>query len=473
MAFNDALALLNLRLNNVARGQRYLSLAKQLRQLISEQRLALDSRLPATRKLAEQLGVSRTSVLNAYEVLVAEGLVRAQPGSGYYVAAVPAAASSAQRQSTASHVHTSPAKHANPAFASSGDLEQFPFALWRRCLNRVWAKPDLTMLREVPAGGYLPLKQAICDYSLRLRGVQCRPEQVFVTAGSRDTLALIYAALLERGDPIALEDPCYPPLRQGLLAHGANLHPCAVDGEGMQLAPEPCRLAWMTPAKQYPTSTLMSRERRMAWLSYARERGTYLVEDDFDAEFIYRRSTPETLWQLSQQMTGSSVLLAGSFSKVLFPSLRVGYLLVPEPLVERFTAAQSRLGNLCSVPMQPVVAEFIAEPQFHSYLRRMRRLYQRRRDHLYQLIESQLAEYFQPVLPEGGMVMPVYASKHLRLSDSALQAQLKEWGIHASALSKQFYGEGRQGLLLGYSAASEVQLGEAVATLAELCRSAD
>lgn len=471
MAFNDALALLNLRLNEVARGLRYQSLAQQLRQLISEQRLALDSRLPATRKLAEQLGVSRTSVLNAYEVLVAEGLVRAQPGSGYYVAAVPAA--SVPCLPTSTNTQVKPATSHTPAFASSGDLEQFPFALWRRCLNRVWAKPDLAMLREVPTGGYYPLRQAICDYTLRLRGVQCRPEQVFVTAGSRDTLALIHAALLEQGDLVALEDPCYPPLRQGLLAHGSRLEPCAIDSEGMQLAAQPCRLAWMTPAKQYPTSTLMSRERRMAWLSYAREHGTYLVEDDFDAEFIYRRSTPETLWQLSQQENDSSVLLAGSFSKVLFPSLRVGYLLVPEQLVECFTAAQSRLGNLCSVPMQPVVAEFIAEPQFHSYLRRMRRLYQRRRDHLYLLIESQLAEYFQPVLPDGGMVMPVYASKRLRLSDSALQAQLSEWGIHAPALSKQFYGEGRQGLLLGYSAASEAQLSEAVAKLAELCRSAD
>ena len=499
---NDDLATLNLTLvsDGSARAEPlYLQLAAQLRGLIMAGRLAPGERLPSSRKLAELLAISRTSTLNGYDQLIAEGLLISRPGSGVYVSELtrsldgrdtPAAHSALTTMSSVPPINNSAAPLSSTApsstlahrvFDAGPDLSQFPFAEWSRSLARVWRRPDPGLLRDPHPGGYWPLRQAVARYLGAVRDIRCAPEQVIITAGSRDSLMLLARALLQPGDPVALDDPCYPPLLHGLRAQGADIQACPVDQQGMGVAARPVRLAWISSARQYPLGISMSTERRLEWLAHSRTHDSWLIEDDYDAEFHYRRSHQAPLFNLAAQLPPSQqrVVLVGSFSKLMFRNLRIGYLVAPEPLIEPLLAAQRHLGALASVPVQPALADFLGHRRFAAHLRRMRRCYQQRRDLLDELLNQQLSQQLTWQLPDSGMHLLAHLRPQAQLpTDTELERRLNQQGIQAPALSSHYHQAGtdeksRQGLLLGFSGTDEEQLRTGVAQLAACLQGED
>ncbi|MEH6649869.1 MAG: PLP-dependent aminotransferase family protein [Motiliproteus sp.] len=499
MSFEDDLATLNINVNSDDAKPLYQQLAAQIRNLIHSQRLASGEQLPSSRKLALLLSISRTSALNVYNQLIAEGLLVTRPGAGIFVTTL---GNSAADYPTVSITPSdcSDKKVAIEAIKNRGifdagpDVEQFPFAEWSRSLSRVWRRPDPALLREFHLGGYLPLRQAVTRYIKAVRDVECHPDQVIITAGNRDALALIAKAMLAVGDKVSLENPCYPPLRHGLTAQGADIRYSPVDIQGMAVPDEKVKLAWMTPARQYPLGVTMSTERRLDWLEYSRQHQCWLVEDDYDSEFQYHKTPLVPLFNLSTQLyppQQQSVILVGSFSKLLFRTLRIGYLIVPRNLITSFQSAQEHLGSLASVPIQPALADFLAHRRFASHLRRMRRCYQQRRDFLHSALSNKLGDRLTSELPDCGMSLLARLTSHDPARDDIwLEQQLLKQGISAPALSKHYLStdgvlegnvskdcasknhetQGQQGLLLGFSGVSESNLELGVSHLERLLK---
>lgn len=469
MSLEDDLATLSITIDVNSSSPIYQQLVEQIRQRVLSGRLLPAEQLPSSRKLAQLLGISRTSTLNAYDQLIAEGLLITRPSAGIFVSTLIKGVAPVDVKPTKPSLGKYSAidspeisRTSQRGFDSGSDIELFPVADWSRCMGRVWRRPDPMILRDVNLGGYYPLRQAVTRYVNAVRGVECTPEQVIITAGSRDGLTLITKTLLKKGDKVALEDPCYSPLRHGLEAQGIQLVDCPVDSMGMMLPDANVALAWSTPARQYPLGITMSTERRLQWLESAQRTGCWLVEDDFDSEFQYGKIPPTPIYSLSSKLFPSdqqSVILMGSFSKVMFKTLRIGYLIVPEPLVGCFLKTQENLGNMASVPIQPALAEFLSHRRFASHLRRMRRCYQERRDFLYQLVQQELGDKISVDLPNCGMHLLVRISKGaLKQKDWQLEHRLKSLGVYAPALSTHYAREGEQGLLLGFTGFSESSL---------------
>ncbi|EPJ46280.1 MAG: hypothetical protein OFPI_34250 [Osedax symbiont Rs2] len=467
MSFINDLATLNISIDATDSQPLYQQLSAQIRQLLQDRRLSPGEQLPSSRKLAQLLGVSRTSTLNAYNQLMAEGMLISKPAVGIFVSAL----NPPTEQATVENKPALQTKDRSPGhsdqdkvvvFDAGPDVNQFPFSLWAASFKRAWRNPDPALMRDFPPGGYRPLRESVARYIKAVRGIQCHPQQVIITAGSRDAVALIARAASLAGEKVALEDPCYPPLRHGLSAIGANLQYCPVDSQGMQLPETKVRLAWITAARQYPLGVSMSTQRRLDWLEYAKQHQCWLIEDDFDSEFHYSKLPLAPLFNLAARLYQSdqqSLILAGSFSKLFFKTLRIGYLIVPETLIDTFVSAQRQLGNLASVPIQPALANFISDRRFAGHLRRMRRCYQQRRDFLQQLLDQRLAHRLETQLPSGGMhLLAKLKATGSIVDDCALERQLASLGVNAIALSSHYVDCGEQGFLLGFSGAPEKHL---------------
>lgn len=474
MSLEDELATLSLHLVKESKTPLYRQLKEQIGSLITTHRLEAGQRLPSTRKLAQLLNVSRTSVINTYDQLIAEGFLVSRPSSGVYVTTLAMgdnthtniATSKSQQEEdeiTENHKH-----HTYGSFNLSADAHLFPFSEWAKSSNRLWRKNETRLLQSFPPGGYAPLRAAITHYVKVMKGIDCLPEQVIITAGNRDALSLITMALLKEKEPVALEDPCYSPLRYGLGAQAYPIEYCPVDEQGATLPHTRVQLAWLTAARQYPLGTSMSTERRLQWLAYAQQHSTYLVEDDFDSEYHYQKTPLAPLFSLSANRYPTdqqSVIFTGSFSKVLFKTLRIGFIIVPEPLIKRFHIAQRQLGDVASLPTQAVLAEFLGNRRFFSHLRKMKKVYQQRRDFLHNTMVRELGDIVNVSLPHNGMhLLATYKTTPLK-SDTAVQHALATYGIHVSALSQFYTTQGPQGLLLGFSGSTEEQLAMAVSQL--------
>ena len=465
----------------------------QLREAVLAGRLAPGTRLPASRGLSRELGCSRNTVLAAVEQLVAEGYLEGRVGSGTYVSGVlpeellaakardaavprPPAQSrglSARGRVLAGVLQARPPRH--KAFvAGLADLDAFPFDLWGRALARTWRHPPRALLSHGDAAGYLPLRRAIVTYLKAVRAVDCAPEQVVVTSGAQQAVDLAARALLEPGDEVWLEEPGYPGLRGPLVANGARLAPVPVDAEGLsleagrRLAPA-ARLAMVTPSHQYPLGTTMTLARRLALLDWARAGGAWILEDDFDSEYRYAGRPLAALQGLDAAEGPGCVLYLGSFSKVLFPSLRLGYLVVPPGLVEAFLRVRGAVDDHPSSTAQPALAAFIEEGHFAAHVRRMRGLYAARQAALVAAIRRRLDGLLAVDPDPAGMHLVAGLAPELaaRRSDAEIESRAAAAGITAFALSSFYLGPpARQGLLLGYAALTEREIEAGVERLA-------
>ncbi|HVA89803.1 MAG TPA: PLP-dependent aminotransferase family protein, partial [Chloroflexota bacterium] len=337
----------------------------RVRLAILEGRLAAGSRLPSTRALSASLRLSRNTVATAYDQLLAEGYITARTGSGTYVcdtppeellhigdrvAGGPVATPSPivpplsrwAHRALAGRVHESPYRSGSPLPYDFRDgrpaVDHFPTDLWRRLITRRLRSPDLAQFGYGPSTGYPPLRELVTEYLRRARAVRCEPEQVLIVNGSQQALDLLARVCLDLDDPVVVEDPGYLGARRAFAAQGARLLPAPVDSSGLVvdeldratqgLVP---RLIYVTPSHQYPTGAVMSLPRRLALLRWARAHGSLVLEDDYDSEFRYSGRPVEALQGLDH---GDIVVYIGTFSKVLFPSLRMGYLVLPPSLVE-------------------------------------------------------------------------------------------------------------------------------------------
>lgn len=454
-----------------------------LRQAILAGRFRAGDRLPSTRDLADQLGISRTVVVLAFELLLAEGFVVGRSGSGTYVPAGLSATRSAGSERPArlrlSRFGSAAAGMARTvglpeARATSlrydfaygrSDLESFPFEAWGRILRR---RARLARIRELdygPAAGSQALREAICVHLRRSRAAACDPSQVIVVNGSQQALDLIARVLIEPGDGIAIEDPSYQGSREILRAARGRLHAVPVDRDGLDPAalPDHARMALVTPSHQFPTGAILSLARRQALLRWARRRNAVIVEDDYDGEFRYQGKPLECLQGLDEE---GRVIYVGTFSRTIFSALRIGYLIVPRSLLQAFTAAKWLCDRHTATLEQEALAEFMTTGMYERHLRRVRLRNSARRQALLEALHEHLADRVEVTGDSAGahvVLWPKRISEEAAIASAASRG-VKIYGVTGYYLKKP----GRPGIMLGYSRLREADIREGVRRLAEV-----
>ena len=451
---------------------------------IREGSLPAGLQLPPTRRLAAALSMARNTVVHVYEQLALEGYVWATVGRGTHVASIPvlpvlpAAPGRAEREATLSRRGSSIVRNARASPVQWGafmpgvpEVRLFPTRLWTRLAARCWRDARAAQLSYSTGAGEPALLEALADHLRTTRGVACTPGQIIVTGGSHQSMHLIALLLADRGDRLWLEDPGYWGARSVFQAHGLELVPIEVDAEG--LAPttaqmrRPPRLIFVSPSHQYPTGVLMSHGRRSQLLDYAARHGCWIVEDDYDSEFRYRSQPLPAL----QGLDGAGrVIYLGTFSKTLFPSMRLAYLVLPPGLVTPFTRALQELYRGGQSLQQATLAAFLAEGHLANCVRRLRSVYGARHDALVAAIRR-----------HGGADVTVHgedAGLHLVLGlpaqtdDAALARQMAARGVVTRPLSMYALRQpaARRGLVLGYGCVAEAEIEDAFLTVADVLR---
>lgn len=444
--------------------------------------LAAGERLPSSRALASDLGLGRNTVVAAVERLTAEGYLTSRRGAGLFVAADlpvedlrPPADSRPpilSRRSAAApdlHAEREPAL-LRPFALGTASLDAFPLELWRRLAVQTLRRRPGDLLGYGDPRGLPALRQALATYLADSRGVVCSPETVMIVSGAQQALDLIARLLLDPGDVAAVEDPGYAGARDALASAGARLVPVAVDNQGFDpailagLSPAP-KLAMLTPSHQFPLGMTLPASRRLALLAEARSRGIWIVEDDYDCEYRYGGPPLQALQGLDG---GERVLYVGTFSKVLFPGLRLGYVVLPEPLVDGFLRLKTAADGFAPGWPQAILAEFIAQGYLAQHIRRMRVLYRRRRSALLTAIERHAGDLLVPRLSEAGLHLTVEFRDGR--DDKAASRAIQEAGLTAAPLSRYAVARGLSGLLLGFAAFPEAELEAAVQRLVSVLR---
>ncbi|HJR29280.1 MAG TPA: PLP-dependent aminotransferase family protein [Pseudomonas sp.] len=487
-------------------------LYQALRVRVLDGRLASGTRLPASRDLAAALSISRNSVVRAYDQLYAEGFIEGRVGDGTYVAQLPQAAWPVKKLSTKVSTGFSTelptALSTNwldlPGVSSSkvihsgalGRVEQnhlplppsgpprafrvgvpafdlFPFEVWAKLNAAFWRKPDLQQLCYGDPAGDARLRGLIAAYLRSSRGMQCTAEQIVITSGAQQGISLCAQLLVEPGDGVGIENPGYRAAGHAFAVAGARLHGVPVDEEGIDCSTlaqlSDCRLAYVTPSHQYPTGVVMSLARRLELLGWAERNQGWIIEDDYDGEYRYSGAPLAPLAALDRH---GRVLYVGTFGKVAFPALRLGYLVLPPGLVEAFAQRRAVDVRHSEVSTQAVMAEFMAAGHFQRHIRRMRRAALSRRNCL-------LAHW--PGHIEGVGAMPgVAAGLHVTVSVNSIErerelvAQAQSVGIEINGLSNYWLPDSqtpldqRAGLVLGFAAVPEPAIESALARLRQV-----
>lgn len=448
-------------------------------------------RLPATRTLAEDLSLSRTTVSGAYEQLQAEGYLLGRHGSGTYVApnlpkdALQVAAQAPMRPAVTRAVPLSNwgRRISDPDYASLlRPAEQatftydfrphrvaeasFPMDAWRDAVDRALTGDRAQRLFYSPSAGHPDLQEAIAGHVARFRAVACKPEQIIIVNGSQQGLNLLAHLLFDRGDRVAVEDPGYPAARLALEAQGLDVSRIPVDHEGMIVdllaAAGPHRLVHVTPSHQDPTGATMSLARRLALLDLAERSGCVVVEDDYDSEFRYEGRPVESLQGLDRN---GLVVYAGTFSKSVLAGLRLGFLVLPPHLVGSFVTAKSLWDSGTPMLEQVALAEFLRSGDFERHIRRMRRLYAVRRHALVGALIRTFGDTVCIGERHGGLNMLVTLDVPLSEADVAKRAAAAGVGLR---IASPYYTvpPKRATFLMGFAAMPEAQMYEGVRRLA-------
>ncbi len=464
-------ALLSLALDRRAKLPLHVQLAEGLRRLILGGRIAPGARLPSTRALAEEHGIARATAVLAVEQLAAEGYVTARRGSGLYASAM-LPEGSLQVPRPASPTAPSPAPPPapwQPFQIEATDPALFPRQALGRHLQRHWRADGAGLLAPQDGFGLFALRAALAQHLRAWRGIAAEPAQIIITSGFFDGLDIIAAAAFTPDDAVLIEEPGFPPLRHALqrlrlrpalgLADQAGLDPAALD--------QALRGVFMAPSRHYPLGGTLSLSRRLAFLDWAERAGGFLVEDDYDGEYRYAGAPLPALMSLDR---AARVIYLGSFSKVLSRSIRLGYVVLPLPLVAPARAHLARRGVAASILAQGALAEFIAGGDFAAHIRRTRRVYGRRLAATQEAL-TPLAPYLTPEPTDAGLHLVARLGPHLagRVTDQEIAAAAAAEGVHLAPLSPLYAGPPRaQGLLLGFAGFTEAHIQAAMPRLGGL-----
>jgi len=454
-------------------------LYEQIRDLVLEGRLKPGERLPSTRALAAELGVSRTTTVSAYAQLESEGYLESRTGAGTFVSPELGAAilRGVSTELGANRPHgqsTTPARPDGAPFdPRMPDTRRFPFARWSRALARWWRAPGADVMRGDDPAGHPALRAEIAAHLRCLRGLACTAEQVIVTSGVVESLGLIVRALLSGGATVAVEEPGFPPAARTLAAAGTRIMPIPVDREGLMfdaVAPENAsvRAVVVAPSRHYPLGHTLSVSRRLALIAWAEATGGLLIEDDYDSEYRFRGRPLAALMSLDR--TGHVIYL-GSFSKVMFRSLRLAYMVLPPRLIEPVRATLAAEGPAASWVPQPALAEFMASGEFAMHIRRMRRLYAGRQRALLAALDGPLRDFLHAPEQDAGMHVTALFRDGLaaRTTDREASARAAEAGIVAAPLSACYRQEPKaHGFVLGFAGFDEQEIATGAAALSEV-----
>ncbi len=473
-------------------GPRYLQLARALKQAILDGRCAATTRLPATRVLARELALSRNTVLAAYEQLAAEGFIEGRVGSGCYVAAF---AATKVVRATAQPSRTPRTRKAALARRGRRALELFDQSIhgrqhrglrynlqyglpmtnpqlasaWRRELNHAAAHAEM----DYPdPQGLIALRHQVCDYLARRRGIVAAPEDVLIVSGTQQAFALAADVLLDEGDRVLLEDPHYRGARQVFQTQGAHVFGCRVDGDGLVTAALPrgkaTRLAVVTPSHQFPTGAVLSLPRRMHLLDWAQRSGCWLIEDDYDGEFRYDARPLAALKSLDR---ADCVIYIGTFSKVLFPSLRLGYMVLPPGLRQAFVAAKWLTDRGCPAIEQAALARLIASGAFERHLRQAAKNLKTRRAALLTALKRHAGDAVEVADSSAGMHILAWLPRMSHAQSQRMVERARSRGLGLYLVAPYCLKPlPRPGLLLGYADLPPADLQAAMRVFGECLR---
>jgi GntR family transcriptional regulator / MocR family aminotransferase len=461
---------------------------QQIREIIVSGVARRGTKLPATRSLARDLNCSRNTVIAAFTRLLAEGYLESYVGSGTFVAQVlpeqylrPDAAHKrsfkpgrgmelSERGLSIRRLAWSPCDRYSPFIPGLPDVLEFPFELWQRLHGNIWRQPSRNLVLHHDAAGLASLREMVADYLRVSRKVACEPDQVIITTGTQHGLDLTARLLLDAGDKVWVEDPGYTGLRGPLRSAGAELVPIPVDEEGLclpvarKIAPS-AKMAVVTPSHQFPLGSVMSLARRTALLDFAAENSMWIVEDDYDSEFRYSGNPIPALQGLD---SGMRVIYVGTFSKTLFPAVRIGYLVVPKHLAQDFIAARSTFDVQPPISDQPVLAKFIADGHFASHTRRMRSIYARRHHALVASLRVTFGDDLSISSTGAGLHLIVTSRGRLlgRGDDESMIDRAAKRGLILQAVSNYCLKQKRAGeFLLGFGTVNETTIPRSVSTL--------
>lgn len=479
-------------------------LYEELRRAILSCRLKPGEKVPSTRRLAESLGVSRATVTQSYEQLISEGYLQAAIGSGTTVCAqlpdellLTAPLNGVTSRPKASHrigaseplVNLSrygkslddsqPLEAPEPArlinFKTGRPaLEEFPMGHWRRLLLRHCRSDRVEMLDYASSlRGEPELRAAIANYVSRSRAVRCNADQIIIINGSQQAIDLITKVLIDPADTVAVENPGYLGARRAFLAQGAELLPIPVDEQGIVVeklasklkakSNKPVKLVYVTPSHQFPSGAVLPLARRLEMIKWAESTGAMIIEDDYDSEFRYGSRPIPALQGLAET---DNVIYVGTFSKVLFPALRIGYLIVPESLARVFARARWIADRQTPTLEQRALADFIVEGHLERHLRRMRTLYDQRRQALVCAIEQHFGDAAQVLGENAGMHLMMRL--HTDLNDEEVVSLAADAGVGLVSAKIYYLGESPSNeFVLGYAGLSERKIREGIRRLAK------
>jgi GntR family transcriptional regulator/MocR family aminotransferase len=444
---------------------------KAIRDAITRGNLRGGQRVPSSRAMSADLKVSRITVLGAYAQLRAEGYFVTRKGAGTFISSLlpehltqvrrpvtGAAQVASGSRRVARRALLSPVEPTPPWVAGLGAFavhqpafDEFPFAVWSRLVTHHAKNPNARAIHTIDPLGSKRFREAICDYLRTARAVQAEPEQIMIVSGSQQALQIASHVLLDAGDSVWMEEPGYRLARNVFAAAGCRAIPVPVDGEGLNVAagikrcPD-ARVVYVTPSHQYPLGSTLSAARRLQLLNWAQRYGAWIIEDDYDSEYRFESAPISSLQGLD---TNGRVIYVGTFSKVLFASLRIGYMVIPADLVERFKAVRYAMDIFPPYLYQEVIADFMREGHFARHLRRMRLLYSGRRKVLVDHIHKAFGNTFEIHGAEAGMHLT--ATFRADRDDVAVAMRTAAQGLWLWPLSRSYVTKHvRNGFVLGY-----------------------
>jgi len=460
-----------------------------LRQIILSGKMLPNQKLPSTRELASELGVSRITIKSVYEQLISEGFVQARTGAGTFVSEglesetpiVPAldtddkvissnslssaALRIAQSQASTRYGSIMPFRPGVPA------LDKFPLKRWKRCFSQSISERNQSHLSYGDPTGLKELRTSIAAHLIDSRGMHVDPSQIIITSGAQQAFVLVCYVLLNLNDTVWYENPGHIAGREVMNIVGADVQPVPIDKEGLNLAyavqnyPIP-KVIFTTPSHQQPLGITMSLSRRLALIKYAHANNVWVIEDDYDSEFRYRGRPLPALSALDKF---GRILYVGTFSKSMFSAIRLGYIVVPEWLVDPFAKARNIIGQSSSPVTELALSRFIAEGSFSEHIRKMRRIYRDRKDTLLHALENYCADTLSPQKTDAGM--HVIADLKVGLDDRNVHQRLLNSGIDSLPLSIYYQNPtNHNALVLGFSAVPKKTIADLACEMGQILR---